>query len=56
MASEIKEKVISALSEAVDALGDIPAETATERQRAAYWLCQQTRDMLQEDYNGISRG
>lgn len=41
------ESILNALNEAVDALGDIPAELCTEQQREAYKQCLETRDKLQ---------
>ncbi|MBN2314458.1 MAG: hypothetical protein JXM79_11050 [Sedimentisphaerales bacterium] len=33
------ERIFAVLNEAIDALGDIPAEIVTDRQRAAYRMC-----------------
>ena len=38
------ETILEALAEAVDALGDIPAENCTEQQRNAYRLCVEARN------------
>lgn len=38
--------IFTALNEAVAALGDIPAKTATAQQKAAYKLCVEERDKL----------
>jgi len=44
------ESILNALNESVDALGDIPAEDATEQQREAYSVCMEVRDeMIEED-------
>jgi len=40
--------VIKTLNEAIDALGDIPAENCTNQQKNAYNLCVATRDELLE--------
>jgi hypothetical protein len=40
----MKEQIEQVLNEAIDALGDIPAEHATEQQKEAYRLCVRTRD------------
>jgi len=43
------ESILNALNESVDALGDIPAEDATEQQREAYRMCLEVRDGLIEN-------
>ena len=49
------DKTLKALAEAIDALGDIPADILTEQQRNAYRVCIEARDSLLEppgDLNG----
>ena len=41
---EKEKNIIQAINEAIDALGDIPAEIATEQQKEAYRLCVKERD------------
>ena len=43
-----KTEVFESLNEAIDALGDIPAENATEQQKKAYRECKAARDRLLE--------
>ena len=40
------DKILKALNEAVDALGDIPVEDCTKQQTVAYKLCVEARDEL----------
>lgn len=40
------ENILKALNEAIDALGDIPAEDCTKQQKNAYTLCVGARDEL----------
>jgi len=43
---ERSETVLNALNEAVDAIGDIPAENTTKQQQEAYRMCMDVRDEL----------
>ena len=40
--------IAQVLNEAIDALGDIPAEICTEQQKKAYRECKAARDRLLE--------
>jgi len=42
------DNIIEALTESIDALGDISAENATEQQQEAYRLCLKVRDEIIE--------
>lgn len=42
------DKILKALNEAIDALGDIPEENCTNQQKNAYNLCVMVRDELLE--------
>ena len=44
--------VIKTLNEAIDALGDIPAEICTDQQQQAYNLCLEKRDELKSEMRG----
>lgn len=45
-----RETVLKALNEAIDALGDIPAENSTKQQKNAYNLCVDARvELLKTD-------
>ena len=48
------ENIFQALNEAVDALGDIPAESASKQQQEAYKLCTEERDRLDNEREGLS--
>lgn len=41
-------EIINALNEAIDAIGDIPADTVKDQQKQAYKLCVKQRDKLLE--------
>ena len=43
------QEILQALNEAIDALGDIPAEDVSEQQQKAYRMCMEVRDKLTED-------
>jgi hypothetical protein len=45
----MKDELLQALNEAIDALGDIPAEQSTDEQKAAYKLCIKVRDKNQAE-------
>lgn len=47
----MKQEIVQALNEAIDALGDIPAENTTDQQREAYRLCVVARDGLLDSHN-----
>jgi hypothetical protein len=44
-----KEQITQALTEAIDALGDIPDTQVTEKQREAYSLCVYAMEQLKSD-------
>jgi hypothetical protein len=49
------DKIIKCLNEAVDAIGDIPAEQVTKQQKKAYKLCVEERDKLTLNPNPIPK-
>lgn len=49
------EKIIKALNEAIDALGDIPEENCTNQQKNAYNLCVEARYELLETQQVVEK-
>lgn len=46
LANDEKWAIFNALEEAIAAIGDIPAENASNQQQEAYRLCMEVRDKL----------